>query len=943
MAAEELHDTLDLSRQGLKKLSKAQPHDAQVVTTLIVDNNELQRWDNIDSYTVLKKLSVTNNQLLRMYGVARLHGLITLNLANNNILTIEGLKDLVHLKWLCLAANSIKTIEHLNTNINLEHLDLSDNSIVHVSDVSHLKSLKHLLLHGNRISQLRQCERHLPPSIVMLTLASNNITDLNEMSHLVHLTNLREFSIINNPCINMTGNCIGFDYRPFVINWCMGLKVIDGFVVDAIESLKAEWLYSQGRGRQFQVGEHQALTQYLASVCPLSGDSLESEDDRKLRLILSKAQQHQQQLREQLTADGRAVRGRAATLNRSLSSPATRRHVSNNRSSVPRQSNMSKESKLPVADRCRIQSPDRMVNSCNAVTSNDLAISVVGSDDISSSPLMTRSLDPALLYTSSSVNLDTNNCDQSENLSTQLVLEDCSTENEASGINCPLQTATKMVPVPESLMSPDYRPAVSTGMTGRGVRPKSATLSHTQNRRPVSRGSPKLPRSLHSSPLLSRQRGGQTKQCAASLTRRRTSPQRTGQQEVAQLNSSEDEDSEMSASKLETIRHRAQERWQRKEATSNSAGSNSSAENAAVCIQRMWRGYHTRNLNRRVMEAYHDIRAARTQEYIQKLSSDMEATRAALESERKLQLLQMQAINALWKKVVSLQPMQPQPGTSASSTDAGISLQQPDAETVRELTQTCTRLHSQVEQLQDSMQSVMQCMSLFCQKGQVVIPHLTSEAEADGVVTGSTQTDIVAVHTPQMESGPGMPFPYQKAAPSTRPSSLPISQSRLPPALRNSSAPESDAPQELQQFATSLVDGVLRTVAEQGGETETEIDKRNYTSDQGEVNFSVEQNQNDADGSREGMTEDICGTAVENGQEDHEINEGVRNGNSASDEGSGETALDEEGTQKTVVSQGENNSCVMITTEPPSTPSSPFEQLDSPNNNQHPIERNVVQ
>jgi centrosomal protein CEP97 len=32
----------------------------------------------------------------------------------------------------------------------------------------------------------------------------------------------------------------------------------------------------------------------------------------------------------------------------------------------------------------------------------------------------------------------------------------------------------------------------------------------------------------------------------------------------------------------------------------------------------------------------------------------MEATRAALESERKLQLLQMQAINALWKKVTKL-------------------------------------------------------------------------------------------------------------------------------------------------------------------------------------------------------------------------------------------------------------------------------------------------
>jgi hypothetical protein len=47
---------------------------------------------------------------------------------------------------------------------------------------------------------------------------------------------------------------------------------------------------------------------------------------------------------------------------------------------------------------------------------------IAGSDDMSSSPLMTRSLDPALLYTSS-INQDTNNSDQSESSSTKLVLE----------------------------------------------------------------------------------------------------------------------------------------------------------------------------------------------------------------------------------------------------------------------------------------------------------------------------------------------------------------------------------------------------------------------------------------------------------------------------------------------------------------------------------------
>ena len=93
----------------------------------------------------------------------------------------------------------------------------------------------------------------------------------------------------------------GFDYRPFVLNWCMTVKVIDGFAVNPIESLKAEWLYSQGRGRQFRVGEQIELAKYLSSVCPLTGEALENEEDRKLRLILSKAQQHQRQLKEEIS------------------------------------------------------------------------------------------------------------------------------------------------------------------------------------------------------------------------------------------------------------------------------------------------------------------------------------------------------------------------------------------------------------------------------------------------------------------------------------------------------------------------------------------------------------------------------------------------------------------------------------------------------------------
>lgn len=71
-------------------------------------------------------------------------------------------------------------------------------------------------------------------------------------------------------------------------------------------SLKAEWLYSQGRGRSFRLGEQAALAKYLSSVCPLIGKALENENERKLRLILSKAQHHQRQLQEEISENSNA-------------------------------------------------------------------------------------------------------------------------------------------------------------------------------------------------------------------------------------------------------------------------------------------------------------------------------------------------------------------------------------------------------------------------------------------------------------------------------------------------------------------------------------------------------------------------------------------------------------------------------------------------------------
>lgn len=43
-------DTVDLSRRGLKKIEKAPAEESKTIINLILDQNELQRLDNIDTY-----------------------------------------------------------------------------------------------------------------------------------------------------------------------------------------------------------------------------------------------------------------------------------------------------------------------------------------------------------------------------------------------------------------------------------------------------------------------------------------------------------------------------------------------------------------------------------------------------------------------------------------------------------------------------------------------------------------------------------------------------------------------------------------------------------------------------------------------------------------------------------------------------------------------------
>uniref|UniRef100_A0A4W5L5P5 Centrosomal protein 97 n=1 Tax=Hucho hucho TaxID=62062 RepID=A0A4W5L5P5_9TELE len=105
---------------------------------------------------------------------------------------------------------------------------------------------------------------------------------------------------MSNPCIMATPSLPGYDYRPYITSWCLNLKILDGYLVSQKEGLKAEWLYSQGKGRSYRPGQHVQLVQYLATVCPLTSTSaLETAEDAKLEKILSKQRFHQRQLQQQ--------------------------------------------------------------------------------------------------------------------------------------------------------------------------------------------------------------------------------------------------------------------------------------------------------------------------------------------------------------------------------------------------------------------------------------------------------------------------------------------------------------------------------------------------------------------------------------------------------------------------------------------------------------------
>lgn len=167
-----------------------------------------------------------------------------------------------------------------------------------------------------------------------------------------------------------------------------------------------------------------------------------------------------------------------------------------------------------------------------------------------------------------------------------------------------------MVPVPESLMSPDYQDPIYDIQrsipkpTNNSVHSISNTSSQSSNSsihedRPRHaknmKGSPKLPKSATSSPKLKTKMD----QRKGSLSKIEV------KNEEKKINGITNDAENLGA---DIMKLASNQRRQKKMSVESMA---------AVTIQKMWRGYRSRNLNKDTLRILHAIQAARARQHIQ--------------------------------------------------------------------------------------------------------------------------------------------------------------------------------------------------------------------------------------------------------------------------------------------------------------------------------------
>ncbi|MBZ3879193.1 Centrosomal protein of 97 kDa [Sciurus carolinensis] len=612
------------SGQGLQKLGSNLPCEADI-HTLILDKNQIIKLENLEKCKRLIQLSVANNRLVRMMGVAKLTQLRVLNLPHNSIGYVEGLKELVHLEWLNLAGNNIKAMEQINSCTALQHLDLSDNNIPQIGDLSKLISLKTLLLHGNIITSLRMVPAYLPRSLAILSLAENEIRDLNEISFLASLTELKQLSIMNNPCVMATPSIPGFDYRPYIVSWCLNLRVLDGYVISQKESLKAEWLYSQGKGRAYRPGQHIQLVQYLATVCPLTSTlGLQTAEDAKLEKILSKQRFHQRQLMNQ-------------SQNEEISPLAP----------VETRAPLIPEHSSPVQDCQTVQEsePVIQVNSWVGINSNDDQLYAVKN----SFPASTH----ATRYSRNDLHLEDIQTDE-DKLNCSLLSSESTFMPVASGLSPVSPTVElRLQGINLGLEDDGIADESVKGLENQDLDKEEEKASWVTNENSVQMLKSKISSEINEKAgLLPCPEPAIISAILKDDNHSLTSVS------VGHSVSHIETDSEEIMSETTSEKFPCRILTQRSVGLGQDKFTLQKLNEAATKLQAYWRGFYARNYNPQAKEVRYEIRLRRMQEHIVCLTEEVRRLRKERDEERVKKFVQEEAVKFLWNQVRSLQSWQ---------------------------------------------------------------------------------------------------------------------------------------------------------------------------------------------------------------------------------------------------------------------------------------------
>ncbi|KAM6140832.1 centrosomal protein of 97 kDa [Pterocles gutturalis] len=608
------------SGQGLQKLGPTLACDPDT-HTLILDKNQIIKLEHLEKCRNLMQLSVANNRLVRMMGVAKLTKLRVLNLPHNSIGYVEGLKDLVHLEWLNLSGNNLKAMEQINSCLSLQHLDLSDNNIAQLGDLSKLTSLKTLLLHGNIITSLRTAPVCLPQNLTVFSLAENEIRDLNEVSFLASLRQLEQLSIMNNPCVISTPSIPGFDYRPYIVSWCLNLKVLDGYVISQKESLKAEWLYSQGKGRSYRPGQHVQLVQYLATVCPLiSTYGLQTEEDAKLEKILSKQRLHQRQLMHQNQNEG----------------PPT--------SSSPNKT-------LPVPyERSNPAQPPQIVLETEPIVQKNSWVGPSANDDHSYAVKNTFLLERSFCKDLCLEDIQTDE----DKLNSSLLSSESTFMPVASGLSPVSPTSDlKLHGINLGLEDDDDTVIkclrdVNSGETASKQEAFCVTRQHSKK----AVGSVETQENIRETMLLP-----SSDPVTANLTANTSNCSASSEDQVlhSHLSTSVGTESEVTTLCPDQMTGESSDSLA---VVDQGAAELQRMTKAATRLQACWRGFYTRNYHPRAKEVRYEIRLNRMQEHIICLTDEIEKLREEREEDKIQRLVQEEAVRFLWNQVKSLQQWQ---------------------------------------------------------------------------------------------------------------------------------------------------------------------------------------------------------------------------------------------------------------------------------------------